>query len=50
MVGRDALLDKPGKTEAGGGVVRARYLGGDDARVEAGEAEGYDWWRGIRRG
>jgi NADH-quinone oxidoreductase subunit I len=50
VVGRDALLTKPGKTEAGGGVVRARFRGGDDARVEADEAEGYDWWRSIRRG
>ena len=50
VVGRDALLEKPGKTEAGGEVVRARFRGGDDARVEAEEAKGYDWWRNIRRG
>jgi NADH-quinone oxidoreductase subunit I len=50
VVGRDALLTKPQKTEAGGGVVRARFRGGDGARAEAEAAEGYDWWRRIRRG
>jgi NADH-quinone oxidoreductase subunit I len=50
VVGRDALLAKPGKTEAGGQVVRARFRGGDAAHVEAEEARGYDWWRSIRRG
>jgi NADH-quinone oxidoreductase subunit I len=49
VVGRDALLTKPGKTETGGGVVRARLNTDEDVRVEASDQEGYDWWRSIRR-
>ena len=49
VVGRDALLSMPGKTETGGGVVGARLNTDEGVRVEASESEGYDWWRNIRR-
>lgn len=49
VVGRDALLEMPGKSEIGGSVVAARLNTQDGVQVEARETEGYNWWRNIRR-
>ncbi len=50
VVGRDTLRGIPGKAERGGQVVGAKLTteGGIRA-VESGKADGYDWWRRIRR-
>ncbi len=49
VVGRDALLEMPGKAKVGGEVVAARLNTQDGVQVEELEAEGYSWWRNIRR-
>jgi NADH-quinone oxidoreductase subunit I len=49
VIGRDDLLDKPGKATTGGGVVTARLNTKKDVLVETNEPQGYNWWRNIRR-
>jgi NADH-quinone oxidoreductase subunit I len=49
VVGRDELLTKPGKTDAGG-VVGARLDVGNEVSVRSDGVPGHDWWRRIRRG
>ena len=49
VVGRDQLLDKPGKTEKGGNVVAAHLSTEDGVRVDADATDGYHWWLRIRR-
>ena len=49
LVGKEVLLNMPGKTEEGGKVVGARLVteGRVFARAEGGD--GYHWWNRIRR-
>jgi NADH-quinone oxidoreductase subunit I len=49
VIGRDDLLEKPGKAMTGGGVVAARLNTDEDVLVETSEPHGYNWWRNIRR-
>ncbi len=51
QVGRDTLLEVPGKTEISGSVVSAHFNPKAEVapKVEAKEPTGYDWWQFIHR-
>ena len=49
-VGKEVLLAKPGKTEVGGTVVKARLIADiNSVRVEEQDGKSYHWWDRIRR-
>lgn len=49
LVGKEELMEMPGKTEEGGKVVRARLVTGDKVFARTEGREGYHWWNRIRR-
>jgi NADH-quinone oxidoreductase subunit I len=53
LVGKETLLNMPGKNEEGGVVVQAQFKAGEKLGekpvVEAKGSKGYHWWKYIRR-
>lgn len=49
VVGKETLLNMPGKTEQGGQVVKAEFKQDQTVTVEATEQDGYHWWDNILR-